>query len=148
MNTTFDTTTATKTEVIAFLIDNGVTDKTARALRDVRVADLKAMAQAALEEQSRKETEAAMAEPATPEAGSKSKRGALTLTAGVTLDDIVGEARYTVGEVAEMVGLTKFAVRRWVRVGYLPTETDPQAKRGEFAIPGDALRDFIASRLA
>lgn len=55
---------------------------------------------------------------------------------------------YTTAEVAQIVGLTKFAVRRWVSLGQLPTYQNPNAPVVKaHGIAGDDLNRFLAARV-
>lgn len=121
---TIDTETATKTDLIAVLVDYG--QGTARALRDRRKADLVALVNIVRDEQ------AIRFEPETE---------------AVTFEGIESDAFYTVAEIAELVGLTKAAVRRWFRLGYLPNTEPPQAHRArQQHVLGSDLAAFLTER--
>lgn len=121
---TIDTETATKADLIAVLVDYG--QGTARALRDRRKADLVALVNIVRDEQ------AIRFEPETE---------------AVTVEGIESDAFYTVAEIAQLVGLTKAAVRRWFRLGYLPNIEPPQAHRaGQQHVLGSDLAAFLTER--
>lgn len=134
MNTT-TTAKITKSDLIAVLVTAG--KGSPRKLRDHRFADLQVMVALV-------EAEAAQVEQAAQDAADETSPEAVEI-AGT--DPILANAFYTVAEIAEMVGLTKFAVRRWVRLGYLVNANSPQVTRkGQFSVLGSDLAGFLAKR--
>lgn len=135
MNTTTTTTTIepmllNKTEVIDALRAGGDT-RSARALRDVRLADLRA-ALAVQIEQAAKKAKGSKKDPEQP--------------APASVEDIDPKGPYTVADIAAVVGLTKFAVRRWVRLGYLANVEVDGGREGQFHVSGADLISFLRSR--
>jgi hypothetical protein len=133
-NTTTQTTpveTMSKSEVIAALVAGGET-RSARALRDLRVSDLRALLVVQQQPQDKAPTEKARHPKAT--------------SANVEVETIDPKGLYTTAEIAEMVGLTKFAVRRWVRVGFLANVEVEEGRTGQAHVLGADLISFLTAR--
>lgn len=131
-------TKITKADLIARLVLVGGFGS-ARHLRDSKHAELVAITEQveadALAAYSEAVAESEMADETAPEA------------VAVEGGPILANAYYTVAEVAEMVGLTKFAVRRWVRLGYLANaEVEQSTRKGQFHVLGADLAPFLLAR--